>query len=574
MEMSLVNLYILLFNLSVTILGISIASIIAITQILLPLFSFNRTNRIVLDGKIFAALSLPLIAILLTSVPFIWLSNGSKDYITNGHFHFYESFSSIWYQILCVIMLFLGLGALGYWLYRQSRLLIPSVAIKSIHQSLNNTQIKEYFLWRYASPPMPPMHLNLAKIVGDVANKTEEYDEEKAKKDYQVALKKYEKMRKGQEKQDNPLLPLESYLLQSIRKGDLETMGRALHAFEDIIAEHTQEDSDYAKYILKYYLTVVSNSIDLAYSLGMKSFPIELLESSKRVVDTFVDKRTFYPVNDIIDFWQSQADDLQGRQSSAYRTILMNLGQTGEDILRDKENDTKDAEGVLDNIFRALGWLGERLLAKGVPEQKPTMLSHRQTEFDALMNAVTGIGWRYCSTERADEYPLIFFDCLYVIAKPLVKIFATDREAHDSLADSIFSLMYEHESFVRIASPAHNVNAVGLAIIRLRDHVRLANEAKLNTQTVNALESTLNIGALAATYNIHNDKAFFSHKTIQDEALETLERYAEGHDLSHAAHEIIIKIDYHVNYKEVKAFLVKAGDILGTTFGLNLKVDE
>lgn len=143
--------------------------------------------------------------------------------------------------------------------------------------------------------------------------------------------------------------------------------------------------------------------------------------------------------------------------------------------------------------MRGLGWLGERLLDASAPEKSELMLNDNATQFNAIMNAVLNIGYEM-NSHRSDVYPLIYFDCLHVIANKLAQYVDTAKEYN---GNSLFSLMYDVFSFGEAAVFKGSVRGVSLAVLRLEEHIRIADENSNEKHKQNVLESMFRLGGIA-----------------------------------------------------------------------------
>lgn len=572
---TLIDLFTTLFVISITVIGIAIAGIIALTQVLQPLLTFKSTQRIIRNG-IFKVTSFLLICLTAaTLLPMFLLSMEEHDYIQGFNLHINEVFASQWYVLFVILLLITSFVLVILVIYQETQYLVPANALKFLKANSNSEAIKHYFEVKYANPPSPIINFapmfEIIRATGSKNKAVEEVvDDKKIQDEYAAGLREYEKKKKLARKLENPLLPLESYITQSIRRNDLQTTIDALHVLEETIIQlSNSKDFNKLDRLVEYYRVVIENGVELAGSLGLQSFIHELIESTSRLSNELIVSRQFSAINQVLEFWQAQADESIGVHPTNFKMIVANIRECGETIVRDKKIKWKDCEDLLDNISRTLGWLGERMLSKGEPEKKAIMNLEYQSEFDALMNAVTGIGWGFHS-DRPKAYPLIFFDSLYVIARKLAPYVHADPERND-LSDSLFSLMYELDSFATSAIRAGNVSGASLAILRLKEHIEIAEKNSLEEQKRYVLESIFRVGAYAASYGMVKIADFLTGKDMTDAVLAIIQKHIGTHNLDHEAREVLIKFDYYKDHKAAMDYLRAAGSVLGTNFGLNLK---
>jgi hypothetical protein len=296
---------------------------------------------------------------------------------------------------------------------------------------------------------------------------------------------------------------------------------------------------------------------------------VETVDSSDRVASKLIEAAQIATLNPLVDFWRYSADIHQGTSPNVCKRIMATMRGCGEMLLSDEDLESKDIEDTFDNIDRSLGWLGERILAKGEPERATLMSSEYETEFSSLLNALLGIGWSL-SSKRPDYYPLIHFDSLYAIAKNLAPFAIHPEDGRDN-QNTLFSLMYELRTFAESALRENNQRGAALALIRFKEHLTIASENGLQKQAKSCLAEVMDVGALAASYGATDKVDFLGNQTIEDHAIKLLVENIGSHDLSSDASELVIKSPPGGDYKAVMSFLKKAGMALGTDFGLNLK---
>lgn len=575
---NLITLYTSLFVTTIAVAGIAIGGVIALTQVLQPILSFKSTQNLI-KGKVFKITIFAIVVcLLLTAIPMILLTISSYNLLRSYDLGSYELLTSPAYLVIAVTALLFTLGLLVWLIYVETRYLVPDHALKFIQTNTDKEKIKEYFITKYAEPPSPMMKLvrflNFKEDEEEKSEEEEKAEEEKAEREYKQAIENYEKNKKKADKLDNPLLPIESYLIQSIRRNDNQTLVKSLKTYEEVIIACLEDDTKdkYSTNLVQYYKATLENAIELAASLGLYSIVLEILDSTQRLTTKLVDLKKFGALNKLQELWREQADANINSQPQIFKMCMAVLRDTGERIMRNKKIKLNDSSECLDNIFRSLGWIGERYLANNTPEKRAIMNSDYQTEFNALMNAVLAFGWEY-QRERVDEYPLIYFDCLYVICKRLVKYYdPKDEETHD-ISDTLFSLMYEHDTFGQAAIRAKNVSGASLALRGLNDHLTIFREAGFDELVKYTLESILRLGAFAASQDFTEASDFISlygDKTFPEAVIEKLEKGYQGEDLSKEAREIMIKIDFHKNYEATQKYLIEVEKALNIDFGMNL----
>lgn len=565
---NLIDLYTTLFVLAVTALGALMASIIALTQLLESFLVSKSARKVVYSRVLGASFSLIGLASILSLVPMVLLSMKGHNFIPWLDMGIDRMFTGHWYVILTVVLLVLATVSVVVFIYRASHYLIPVNAIAFLRSNQKSESITDFFQKKSTTKPVHPIRFSFL-----ATDKDDDSSDEEKEVQYQKDLKKYESDQAKLEKMENPLFPLEAYLTRSIRDGNVTVARKTLEAFEDCIGNSVADKKfKGTQALIHYYKTVLENSDELARSVGLRSVSQELLESSSRVSEKLIDNRHYSQVNILFEHWQALASEMLDKDPTIFKQSVGIMGIAGRSLLKTKKTSWEQIGDTVDNISRSLGWLGEQLL-KQPPERRALMRNmDYSTELDEVMNAVLEIGWSIRS-DRPDIYPLIHFDSLYVIADKLAK-YVTDDEYNNDNGNSLFSLMYDVHSCGESAILAGNMEGACLALLRLEEHCKIAEDNDLKQHKQYVLNEILRLGALAASNELQGIAHFMVSRgvsSLAEAAIATLKKHVQDYDLSTEAHEIIIKLAVGSgNYEKVEQYLADAGSALGTDFGMNL----
>ncbi len=572
----IINIYTTLFGIIITVFGISVAAIIALTQILQPVLSYSQARRLVRSRSVIVAGGLMAISLIMVTLPMIGLTYEHDLLPINLESN--KVLAAIWYLLVLLMLIFSTVLMTIRIFYEQSSLLIPKNALKNFRDSINIDELRSHFSYKGAVRPFPPMGKYVIKFTGD--NEVESTEEagkeyEDLEKQYKKDLAQYEAAKKAAKHSENPLAPLESYLFTHLKNGDLSAFTFTLKTFEDLIkvALNDKQTGKHIYHVVAYYSKVLERIAESAVSEGAISFLSESLESSHRLANYLIKQKQTSPINALQAYWKNTAYDSMSSLPVIFKQVMEIFRDIGESILRADEVKPRKESDIADNIHRSVGWIGEQYLEKHKPERQALMNSEHQTELDALMNTVLSFGWVYKDV-RSNAYPLIYFDSLYVIGKKLIQHYSPQGEddsyAND-ISNALFSLMYEYESFGEAACLAKNTEGAWIAMRGLSDFIRIyetndyASELKKN-----ALEAVLRLGS-AAYANELTDRPDFGLESVPDYSLKLLQEHSSGVDLSHEGMEIFIKA--HANIDKVKEYLRLAKPVAGTSFGLNLDND-
>lgn len=576
----LAGLYTNLFVITITIIGILLASIIALTQLLEPLLVSRNSQRLIRPAILkFASISLAISA-LATLPAMALLSLNTHDFVPAINFRLNEVFANQWYVFMVILALIISAILVIIFIYSVSRLLIPVNALIYLKKSSRSNLLTGYFKMSGAQKPIRPLHPisflldpeESGDEIGDDGQNVREKEYQASIKRHEAELKKYDADKLKFAKLENPLFPLETYLIRSIQRSNLTIVRNTLKTFEEIISELASiDDFQELSALIEYYKSVLENAHEVAQATGLQSVSLELLNSSSRVSDLLTKKKHFGSLNILEGYWRTQASDSLNTNPTVFKRAINIIGEAGKMALKDEKNTWEDIQDFSDNIMRGLGWLSERLLDSGAPEKRELMLNDNETQFNALMNAVLNLGWEM-NTHRANEYPLIYFDCLYVIAKKLAPYCNTELEYDGDNGNSLFSLMHDVFTFGEAAIRCGNINGASLAVLRLEEHCKIADESDNAKHKKYALESMFRLGSVAASAQLKGVSDFLGHdgQNLDDIAIARVAKNKGSIDLDGEAHEILVKMSTNENYKHVSAYLKKASRKFNSDFGMNL----
>lgn len=572
----LISLYTNLFVITITIVGILLASIVALTQLLEPFLVSKSAQRLIRPTTlIFSAIFLTL-STIATLLPMTLLSIGSHDFIKGVDFRSNDIFTNQLYVVLSVSLLIVSAALVTVFISRASRYLVPTNALAYLRNGHKKGAVVSYFQKSAAARPVQPFRVKTMFDDSEggliTISQSKDEDDKSAEKQYQLDLRKYEADKEKLAKMENPLFPLETYLTRSIQRGNITIVVNTLKSFEDIIGDLIKDkENEGLEAIIRYYKTVLENAHELAQSVGLQSISLELLNSSSRVADELLESQKYTHLNTLLEYWKPLAGESLGDNPMLFRKTVGIIGEVSSSVIRQKDGQWDDMGTFVDNVSRSLGWLGERLLEKGAPERRTIMHDDYETEFGVLVNAVLGIGWELHSN-RADIYPLIYFDCLYVIAKKLAPYAKADEGKDRDNSNTLFSLMYDVFSFGEAAIVAGNLDGAVLSLLRLDEHLEIAEDNDMRELRQHILDEIFRLGALAAG-NEMQGLPYFLHSrggNLAEAAINTLKKRSLGYNLDGEAREILIKASTNTNHEKIREYLFQAGQELGTDFGMNL----
>lgn len=570
-----VGVYTSIFGTVVSVFGISVAAVIALTQVLQPAVSHAQAWRLLKSRTvILAGLSMILsaglciVAIVGLAYPHDMLP---MDMGLNG------VLSSVWFLATLIFLIFLSVVMTIKIIYQQSSLLIPQNALKHFKDNLDMKQVSKYFIYKGSTRPFPPINKYLAVFAdedeGKMSDEGRRKEEEEESKRYREELANYERLQAECEHLENPLIPLESYLIAHIKKGDLFSFVATLKTFESIISGLTDDNNcKYLDQVIAYYCKALERMSENAVVNGALSFMFEAVESSHRVALNLI-KREPALTASIQVYWENTAQDSMGRYPLIFKRTMEAYRECGELILKVDKSTRRGSYPPMEDIFRSLGRLGEKYLESRAPERKTIMQDSRGTEFDSLVDTVLSFGWAYSNNNTETSYPLIYFDTLYVIGTKLIDYYKPSNESDSYASDisnTLFSLMYEHLSYGEAACFAKNNNGARLSVLGLKHFIKIFESSKYGDDLKkHTLDAVLKLGAAAYVNDVKPGKDH-SLGPVQDYILEVLRNHSDGVDLSNEGFEIYIKSSGD-NMDKTNEYLKIVGPILSTNFNLKLE---
>lgn len=570
-----VGVYTSIFGTIVSVFGISVATIIALTQVLQPVISHAQAWRLLKSRTvIFTGLSMILSAGLCI-VAIVGLTYPHDIVSTDMGFN--EVLSSVWFLVVLIILIFSSVVMTIKVIYQQSSLLIPQNALKHFKDNLDMEQVSKYFTYKVSTRPFPPTSKYLVVFTyedeGEASDEDRKKSEEEDLKKYKKELANYERLQAEGEHLENPLIPLESYLIAHIKKGDLFSFVATLKTFESIITDLTADNNcRYLGQVIAYYCKALERMSESAAVNGGLSFIFEAVESSHRVALTLIEIDSALTTR-IQAYWENTAQDSMGEYPLVFKRIMESYRECGELILKMDKSTRREAYPPVEDIFRSLGRLGERYLESHTPERKTIMQDPHGTEFGSLVNTALSFGWVYSNSNAETSYPLIYFDMLYVIGKRLIDYYkpSNDSDSYASdISNTLFSLMYEHLSYGEAACLAKNNDGAWLAARGLKYFIDIFESSKCGDRLKKyALDAVLGLGAAAYVNDVKRDKGGILG-SAQDYILEVLRNHSAGVDLSNEGFEIYIKSSDD-DMEKTSEYLKTVGPILDTNFNLNLR---
>lgn len=584
---SIVSFYNNLFAIEIAVFGIIAAAIFVFLQIVYSQFSYREVYRIFKNVFLILYLIISISALLVTAAgslllsfpglnPILWANLTPSDIFRN-----WVVASSLLSSFLLSLTLF------AVFTFSNISSIRPSRVALLISKRIGNDQIKNYLLKKYGIPAPDSWLFLLRQYGGDFAlihstglesdERHEISEEERAqieskKRQLEKTLsenkKTYEKVKKVVENAQDPMEPLDALMLKAINNVDLATIHEIqsvlLRISADFIGSYKddRDSKEWSPYsgINQKYLENLTELLRVHLSMcdrqKLDPVKIRILETSEKIANQVIAANA-NEINVILTFWKETADNAIGKSREIFSEVIQLYRSLANYAFK---KGIEDNNNWLDEIFRDLGWLGERLISRQGIEEKPLMRDHYYyNEYDQLFEALLSFRSEY-NDKYPTSYPLIYFDAVYVIFRQLLSIFKKSQSGR--LRENIFDCIYIYSSFAEAAILKGNSRGAALATARLKEgYDKLVSEG-LEESAKEAIGLLARIGGMAAHHRNKLEKVdFLSNKPIDQYVMDILET-------SQLRDAVISEVrESYMHLDSDRGFMIEMGKRLQTNFG-------
>jgi len=570
-----------LFAVEFTILSILLAGIFLFLQIIYQdrLFKFVKSvpwkRLIVIVLFCLLSLSLSALGALFSSFPY-------HDFVPGYNFNSQIYISNPWFGLL-VLFLFLTSTILVICVAIGEILsLRPAGLMDRALENITDEELRRYLIKQYGL--QEPFLFRIAIELPGLKSETRKSPEEK-KEIYNNDLKFYQELVSDTHKKSDPLEPIGELTIRSIRDRDSSLLANALKALGEILKKDIYvQDRPNSKWnpnsqlfgnLVDYLLKWVSFLIEECKKEGISRSWSNVYDFTNEIAALAVTKTDSSAARKVISYWKIEADKIL---TSDTRTFIQLIGlqrDLGKTVFSDQDNTIKHE--ILNEVFRSLGWLGERLLEKSGVETKPLMYDEDyETSYDALFNAIMEFEWDY-RNHHPKSYPLIYFDAIGVVFNGLITELKKNSSevTRSKISQHIFDCIYTYSSFAMAAIDAGSGDGASLATLRLIEGYNKlrenADESFLDKKAREAIGLMIDVAFRAAGQPLKNTTAGFLSEGIEERLLKILSDIPTAYAsvLDSEIMENYIRSDQHKYRDALKSFIKKLGTARGTSFGLN-----
>lgn len=580
----------MLFGVEIAVFGIITAVIFVFMQIIYSNFSYRHVKFIFQDFYFRVCVILSIITLFSTATGSLLLSLGNYDFIPQINFNSINFISENYFALVCLIATFLSIILFLIFFYRNLRYLQPSKILLLISKNINNDKIRKYLFKRYGIRPPEERNYDdiilkdtstgeLNKLLEDLLEKAEEkygysskIDEnsKKAERKLKEHRNKFDKLEKEVKHSIDPFEPIDDIILKAISVGDLRTINETVDIINKISKnfiksipesdkkEEWNPDSVLAENYANYIIEIIKVYLEICEKQNINSAKIKILTISENVAKHLWHENQFSALLKIISFWKKIADNAIDDSSQIFNTIIDYYNTIGNFSFNKQQN-------ISDEVFRDLGWLGERLLSKKKFETKPLMCNDDyNTQYDKLFNTISSFSYEY-NNKHPKLYPLIYFDAIGVIFLQLVKIYKKNKIS--IIKEKLSDYMYIYSSFGKNAMMVGNGEGATLAVIRLEEAYKKLIGENLTDTAKEMVRLLVGLAVMATIHKKKIEKGNWLNESLDEHIINILETSSFIKEISAEINESYTKLGLGSNHKTVWNFIKVLGKKMQTNFG-------
>jgi hypothetical protein len=373
----------------------------------------------------------------------------------------------------------------------------------------------------------------------------------------------------------DPLEVLNALILHIINDADLTSLSEIRHVICDIAKDFfkaykkTETDQQetwspndgISRKFLEHLADFLRIYIEMSDRKNPESAKIILLDMSNDILKEILPFNEAHEMEIILNLWKDTGNSAINQSPRVFSKVI-SLYRALADTAFDDGIDER--ERWLEDVFRHLGWLGERLFSKKQLEEKPIMWDTTYSnEFDDLMNTVWSYEHRY-NNSYPDAHPLIYFDLVYVIFLRLVDVYKKQRLYE--VKNLLFSCTYTYSSFAIEAIKKGNSKGAALAAMRMKENYEHLMENNLHDVARATIGQLIDVAAHAASHANQLSSVESLREPIDEYLASVIINGVFRDEIQSAVQEAHRKAtgDQDLKWK----FITNLGVRMGTNFGL------
>jgi hypothetical protein len=570
---SLAAFYNNLFAVEITAFGIIAAVILVFMQLFHSQFSYRQVSIIFRNIFFIVVFLTSVVAIAGTGMASVLLALPSHDFVPKMNFHTREIFLNDLAPVTLLVLFFLAMILFLVWIVVNLKYLKPANTLLLVAKRINQKDITEFVLKKYGvTRPQPRFkikgkrdHLQLS-----IQIQTEDVEDR--------VKKRHEQITKKVANATDPFDMLVPIVVTALKDSDLTTVDNFCDVLVRIsdrfsgsfskVDKKTEEWDPYAD-LMEKYLQYITDYIQIFLDLSEKhQFAIgklKFLQASERIAKKIVHHNDWSDLKILLEFWKSVGDTSIGRSREVFIAIVNNYKAMADCAF---ESDQVDGNESLNDIFRHLGWLGERLLGKEGIEDKPLMHSnHTSNAFDELMGTLLSYEGKY-TDKYPNLYPLIYFDAMEVIFLRLLELY---NDSGRRLKEDIFNCLFVYYSFGKSAISVQNEDGAALATFKLELCYKKSLERNTFDIGGEIADLLVRLGGRVAANNKKIGSKSFLNQPLEDYIIICLSNKIPGFNYQKEWEKVVLDVILvgEGNHDARWNFIKKLGKTLQTNFGMN-----
>lgn len=293
------------------------------------------------------------------------------------------------------------------------------------------------------------------------------------------------------------------------------------------------------------------------------SLLLQLNDAVEEICKIFTSASSWRRVFPFLTFFQGLAAKAVDREDGAlFQSSVRALRGIG--VLSVKKEPESE---VFDDVCRKIGWLGEKLILRGIKESPIMPSGSESEELGEVTEAIYRLGGAV-REERSDKYPLILRDAIEVICDQALR-----QNDPKKFEDTILSLLGVHEDVAEDLIKKEGKNAEAYLWLVLHYFKGVLKSYDLSDYRELKRDIFAWVGQLAQKVVAHNQSAteFWGARIPGPRDLcgliiSFMVEMGDSEDWDAAMHEVCVKSHKHIDL--AWAFVKRAGTELHSNFGM------
>jgi len=505
----------------------------------------------------------------------VLLALPSHDFVQKINFHTQEIFLNDFTPVTLLVLFFLAMILFLAWIVVNLKYLKPASTLLLLAKRIKQKNITEFVFKKYGvTRPQPRFKIEEERDHQQLSIQIQTEDvEDKVKNRHEQITKKVANA-------PDPFDMLVPIVVTALKDSDLTTVdsfcGVLVRISDRFIGslgkgdEKSEEWDPYADLTEKYlqYITdYIQTFLDLSEKHQLAIGKLKFLQASKQIGEKVVRRNKQSEIKVLLNFWKNAGDISIGESREIFNAVVNNYKIMADYLF---ENNLLDANELISDILRDLGWLGERLLGKAELEDKPLMWDGRDStgNFDVLLATLLSYESKY-NDRYPKSYPLIFFDAIYVVFAKLLELYKDPKR--ERLRESILNCVFVYYSFGKAAISVQSEDGAALATFKLEQSYKRSLERDALDIAREIADLLVCLGGRVAANNKKIGSKSFLNQPLEDYIINCLSNKIPDFNYQKEWERVVVDVILpgQGNHDARWNFVKKLGKTLQTNFGMN-----